>query len=358
MSGLTNTQTGAHLEGELPIQYESATPGTFVNVSAATPLPTTSSGGGGGASLIQFNKGTGPAVATTVTNTGDPLPIEGSVSVSALPSLPGGSNNIGDVDVASLPALPTGTNSIGNINTVSNLPDINIAAGTNVIGKVDCNNSDVTVTSLPALASGTNTIGKLGANTGVTIGRVQVATGQTIGLSAGAAAIGSVIVSSMPSVTVSGIVDAQATFVDTLTGLVVDVATAINRQPVSDRPVGTATFANEDNIIQAAKAQTILTCPAGAGNPWYQVRFAGIDRTTQAVARMFAFGVERISSTGTLTETWFPEIRCMPQPALLCSVGSFEPIADDFYLAPGDKLIVNSDLTGAFQCMIDYDIIA
>lgn len=43
------------------------------------------------------------------------LTIDGSVAVSSLPSLPAGTNNIGDVDVLTLPALPAGTNDIGNV---------------------------------------------------------------------------------------------------------------------------------------------------------------------------------------------------------------------------------------------------
>lgn len=43
---------------------------------------------------------------------------EMQVDVLTLPSLPAGTNNIGDIDVLSLPALPTGTNTIGNVGIV------------------------------------------------------------------------------------------------------------------------------------------------------------------------------------------------------------------------------------------------
>ncbi len=50
-------------------------------------------------------------------------------SITTLPSLPAGTNNIGDVDVLSLPSIPAGNNNIGDVDVAS------IAAGTNYIGK-------------------------------------------------------------------------------------------------------------------------------------------------------------------------------------------------------------------------------
>jgi hypothetical protein len=71
------------------------------------------------------------------------------VDVTRLPSLPAGSNNIGDVDIAS--ALPAGDNNIGNVDVVT-LPAL--PAGTNNIGDVD-------VLTLPALPAGSNVIGSI-----------------------------------------------------------------------------------------------------------------------------------------------------------------------------------------------------
>jgi len=61
------------------------------------------------------------------------LPDSHNVTVDGLPSLPAGTNNIGDVDVLSLPALPAGTNNIGDVDVLT-LPAI--PAGTNAIGRV------------------------------------------------------------------------------------------------------------------------------------------------------------------------------------------------------------------------------
>lgn len=59
---------------------------------------------------------------------------EMQVDVLTLPSIPAGTNNIGDVDVLSLPAIPAGTNNIGDVDVLT-LPSI--PAGTNNIGDVD-----------------------------------------------------------------------------------------------------------------------------------------------------------------------------------------------------------------------------
>jgi hypothetical protein len=40
--------------------------------------------------------------------------VSGTVNVLALPSIPAGSNNIGDVDVLTLPSIPAGTNRVGS----------------------------------------------------------------------------------------------------------------------------------------------------------------------------------------------------------------------------------------------------
>jgi hypothetical protein len=62
-------------------------------------------------------------------------------------------------------------------------------------GKVTaCNTGAVTISA--ALPAGTNAIGKLAANSGVTIGAVEIAASQIVGIAAGSAVIGHVIVDS------------------------------------------------------------------------------------------------------------------------------------------------------------------
>lgn len=339
MSGLTNEQTGAVISGSLPIQYKDAQ-GNDVNVTALTPLPTTSSGGGGGGSnLVQYEKGAG-GVTTTVDDQGDALPVEimgfdagvtslpklsgsngsaiiGKVNIAASQtigisgSLPAGTNNIGDVDVLSLPAisgtvtvssitnaLPAGTNNIGDVDIASALP-----AGNNNIGNVD-------VASLPSLPAGGNNIGG---------------------------------------------VNVDALFFKNGAGALVDMDVVSNRLPVSDRPIQTTTEVVESNIVAPGTPVNLLTCPANGTN-WYQVRFAGIDRLTQAAMREFAFGVDRVNQIGN-KPIYFPAVRVSPA-VFNCSSAPFEPIADDFFLAPGDTLVIDSSAAGAFSAYIDYDIIA
>lgn len=99
--------------------------------------------------------------ADTSTIAGAVSGTEMQVDVVTLPSIPAGTNNIGDVDIASIAA---GDNNIGNVDVVT-LPSL--PAGTNNIGDVD-------VLTLPSLPAGTNAIGKLAANSGVDIGDVDV----------------------------------------------------------------------------------------------------------------------------------------------------------------------------------------
>ena len=79
-----------------------------------------------------------------------------SVGVSALPTLPAGSNDIGFVDINSLPALPAGGNAIGSV-AVSNFP-----ASQSVSGSVSQAGSwtvGLTPSASVALAAGSNAIG-------------------------------------------------------------------------------------------------------------------------------------------------------------------------------------------------------
>lgn len=121
------------------------------------------------------------------------------VSLASLPALAAGTNNIGDVDVLTLPALPTGSNVIGavtqsgtwNVGSITTLPAL--VAGSAIVGKVGIDQTtpgttnkvsigtDGTVAINTALPAGTNAIGKLAANTGVTIGAVEIAAAQTLG---------------------------------------------------------------------------------------------------------------------------------------------------------------------------------
>ena len=357
MSGLTNEQTGAVISGSLPIQYKDAA-GNDVDVTALTPLPTTSSGGGGGGSnLVQYEKGAG-GVTTTVDDQGDALPVEimafdagvtslpklsgsngtaiiGKVNIAASQSigisgsLPAGTNNIGDVDVLSLPAisgtvtvssitnaLPAGSNNIGDVDIASALP-----AGNNNIGNVD-------VATLPSLPAGNNNIGN-----------VDVASLPS--LPAGGNSIGSVNV--------------DALFFKNGAGALVDMDVIANRLPVSDRPIQTVTEVVESNINAPGTPVTLLTCPANGTN-WYQVRFAGIDRLTQVAMREFAFGVDRVNQIGN-KNIYFPAVRVAPA-VFNCSSAPFEPIADDFFLAPGDSIVIDSSAAGPFSAYIDYDVIA
>lgn len=97
------------------------------------------------------------------------------VDVTRLPSLPAGTNNIGDVDVASLPALPAGNNNIGDVD-VASLPSI--PAGTNNIGDVD-------VASLPAIPAGNNNIGDVDVAS-LPAGSIAAATAKTADYDTGA----------------------------------------------------------------------------------------------------------------------------------------------------------------------------
>src|SRR5215203_3447910 len=82
--------------------------GASTDVSTASPLPVSDAGGSitvdGSVTVSSL-----PALAAGTNNIGD-------VDVLTLPALAAGSNNIGDVDVLTLPALPTGSNTIGTVS--------------------------------------------------------------------------------------------------------------------------------------------------------------------------------------------------------------------------------------------------
>jgi len=104
---------------------------------------------------VGLNAGTN-AIGKLAANSGVDI---GDVDVTSLPSLPAGSNNIGDVDIAS--ALPAGTNSIGTVV---------LGAGSASIGKltaiapVDFLDSGLVNTSTANIAStGTTVVSSLAA---------------------------------------------------------------------------------------------------------------------------------------------------------------------------------------------------
>lgn len=78
--------------------------------------------------------GVASGVAIPITDNSGSLTVDGTVaatqsgtwnigSITTLPSIPAGTNNIGDVDVLSLPALPAGTNNIGDVDVLT-LPGV------------------------------------------------------------------------------------------------------------------------------------------------------------------------------------------------------------------------------------------
>jgi len=123
------------------------------------------------------------------------------VDVLSLPSIPAGTNNIGDVDILSIAA---GDNNIGNVDIVT-MPNIVIGSGT-----VTTVTTVAAVTEITnALPAGTNTIGKLSANSGVDIGDVDVTSLPS--LIAGSAVIGKVGIDQTTPGTTNAIQDIPAT---------------------------------------------------------------------------------------------------------------------------------------------------
>jgi hypothetical protein len=77
-------------------------------------------------------------------------PIE--VDVTSLPSLPAGTNNIGDVDVVSLPSLPAGSNNIGDVDILSLPVSFDVGAADATTQRVVIASSQtvpISATSLP-----------------------------------------------------------------------------------------------------------------------------------------------------------------------------------------------------------------
>lgn len=101
--------------------------GSATDVSASNPLPVVQTG-----ALPAGDNNIGNVDIVTMPNvTISTMP---NVTVATLPSLPAGTNNIGDVDVLSLPALPAGNNNIGDVD-IASMPSL--PAGNNNIGDVD-----------------------------------------------------------------------------------------------------------------------------------------------------------------------------------------------------------------------------
>lgn len=355
MSGLTNVQSGANIVGSLPIQYKDAA-GNDVDVTAATPLPTTSSGGGSSSSLVQFDKA---GVTQTVSDTGagNKLPVEG------------------DFYPATQPVSGTFWQATQPISGTVALSGTSPVSGTVVLG------------------TGSATIGKLGANSGTTIGKVGLVAGTAaIGkLGPGSATIGDVTVSSMPSVAVTGTFwqatqpvsgtfwqatqpvsgtvnisgyQKNSAFVDSHTTTIVDQATNVNRGPVSERGIGVESVRIEDTILAEGTSYVLLSNAAGSG-VWYKVTYATIDRTSIPVGQQFpcAFGVQRAIQHGSAGDMYGPEVRVIGTGAAGLRAGS-SPLMESrgaLWVLPGEKLVVNGgNGTGgqSYTAMVDYEIYA
>lgn len=125
------------------------------------------------------------------------------VNVGALPSLPAGTNNIGDVDVLTLPALPAGTNNIGDVDVLTVPAPLNVTGGGAELGalrvtlandstgllSVDDNGGSLTIdgTVTANLAAGSNNIGDV----------------DVLSIAAGDNNIGNVDIVTMPNVTLA-----------------------------------------------------------------------------------------------------------------------------------------------------------
>jgi hypothetical protein len=107
---------------QLPSTLGQKTKATSLGVTIASDQPSLTVADGGTPLMV-------------IGNGGNPLPVSGivtvgnSVAVTLGTSLPAGNMNIGDVDVASLPPLPAGTNSIGKLgaNAGINIGQVDLA---------------------------------------------------------------------------------------------------------------------------------------------------------------------------------------------------------------------------------------
>lgn len=223
------------------------------------------------------------------------------VNVGALPSIPAGTNNIGDVDVLSLPALPAGTNNIGDVDVLT-LPAL--PAGTNNIGDVD-------VLSVPAPLNVTGGGVELGAlrvtlandSTGLLSiddngGSITVDGTVTANLAAGTNNIGDVDVLTLPNVTLAA---------GTNTNEV--VGDAAHDAAVAGNPVLVGVEARSSDGTAVANGDVVrliatllgkqLTYPyAVPGNDWhYAAASGGIVNTTGVTAKAAAGAGIRIYVT-------------------------------------------------------------
>jgi hypothetical protein len=203
-SGTWNIGTLTSITNTVKVKQDFATDGAFRVQVDSMPNVTVNALPAGTNAIGKLAANNGVDIGdVTINNTNtNPVPVAGlsgttvkalkvdadgnlQIDVLTLPSLPAGSNNIGDVDVLSLPALPAGTNNIGKVD-INSIPTVTVSipgtvvagmatlpAGSNKIGSVD-------VASLPsvtigtALPAGTNAIGKLAANNAVDIGDVTI----------------------------------------------------------------------------------------------------------------------------------------------------------------------------------------
>jgi hypothetical protein len=116
-----------------------------------------------------------------------------SVSISALPALPTGSNTIGNVGVTGSVEI---VNDVGNAIPISAsaLP-LPAGAATNTV--LTDGTQKTQVTSLPSLPTGANTIGNVGVTGALPAGSNSIG---TVVLGAGTAAVGTIGVSALPAI--------------------------------------------------------------------------------------------------------------------------------------------------------------
>jgi len=119
---LASDEGAVLVQGTLTV--DQGTSGDPWSVTTTTTYPEDSPhvGNDTGQFMLAVRKDTAASTATTdgdytalVTDASGRL----HVNVGALPTLPAGTNNIGDVDVLSLPALPAGTNNIGDVDILT-----------------------------------------------------------------------------------------------------------------------------------------------------------------------------------------------------------------------------------------------
>lgn len=155
---IAKAEDAAHANGDVGVPALSVRSDTAASLAGATndyqPLITNSTGKLWTTALTDTElRATPVPVSGTITETNSNAiktavetidnAISGSemqVDVVTLPSIPAGTNNIGDVDVLTLPALSSGTNAIGKLLP----PDVDVSTHTNYAKKFYTNTGAVT----------------------------------------------------------------------------------------------------------------------------------------------------------------------------------------------------------------------